>query len=247
MDNFWHLEKENFFDGLEDEKRIFLALAKRRELKKKETAFIQGDVGVTCFYIEFGLVRIFSEAPSGKESILFLRQAGELFGLAEVMNRTPRTVSAQALCKSVIHTIEQPDFERLLKENFSLVRRIIGLLGRRLRYMGNRLSNQNGDVPHRLAFLLVTLAYENLKRLPDWETPCILPHAISQSQFAAMIGSTQPTVNSVLQRFKANRLISMAGHRVVLCNPMALILKFMEGMDTPPEKAEYFMCENVWL
>lgn len=232
MDNFWHLEKENFFTGLEDEKQMFLALAKRRELKKNETAFIQGDAGVTCFYIESGLVRIFSEARSGKESVLFLRQAGELFGLAEVMNRTPRAVSAQALCKSIIHTLERPDFEKLLKENFSLTRRVIGLLGRRLRYMGTRLSSQNGDVPHRLAFLLVTLAYESLKRLPDWETPCTLPYAISQSQLAAMIGSTQPTVNSVLQEFKADGLISRAGHRVILCNPMALMLKFMDEADS---------------
>ena len=41
-----------------------------------------------------------------------------------------------------------PDFERLLEGNFSLVRRVISILGRRLRYMGKRLSSQNGDVAY---------------------------------------------------------------------------------------------------
>ncbi|AVD71008.1 Crp/Fnr family transcriptional regulator [Desulfobulbus oralis] len=228
MQNFWHLEKENFFAGLENEKRQFLTLSRRQELEKNKTVFIEGDAGISCFYIESGLIRIFSEVPSGKESTLFLRQGGEIFGLAEVMNRTPRVVSAQALCRSIIHTIEQPDFERLLEGNFSLVRRVISILGRRLRYMGKRLSSQNGDVAHRLAFLLITLAYENLKKTSNWEVPCLLPHTISQNQLADMISSTQPTISLALHEFRTSGLIAVSGRRITLLKPMALILKFIE-------------------
>jgi len=223
MDTFWHFEKEKFFEGLENEKNAFFALALRRELKKNESVFLEGDAGTTCFYIESGLVRIFGETPCGKESTLFLRQAGEIFGLAEIMNRTPRAVSAQALCASTIHIITQADFERLLREHFTLVRRVISILGRRLRHMGMHLTNQNENVFRRLAFLLITIAYEKLMERTDWETPCPLPHAISQNQLATMMRSTQPTVSAALQEFKNKGLIDTQGHRIVLRNPLAVI------------------------
>ena len=223
MNNFWHFEKENFFEGLAEEKEAFLALTQRKELKKNESVFLEGDAGTTCFYIESGLVRIFGESSGGKESTLFLRQAGEIFGLAEIMSLTPRAVSAQALCASVIHTISQANFERLLREHFTLVRRVISILGQRLRYMGTHLTNQNEDVSHRLAFLLITIAYDNLKEREDWETPCPLPHAISQSQLATMIRSTQPTVSAALQEFRNKGLVTTQEHRIVLLNPLAII------------------------
>lgn len=223
MNDFWHLETEDFFEDLQKEKAAFLELASRHVLKKQETIFLEGEAGITCCYIESGLVRLFSAAQAGKETTLFLRRQGEIFGLAELMNNTSRMVSAQALTTSVIYIIERSQFERLLKEHFSLVRRVISTLGKRLRYMGKRFSSQNGDVRHRLAFLLVTLAYDALHKSPDWEKPCSLPYPISQHQLADMVGSTQPTVSTTLQEFKNEGLISMAGHRITLTCPVQFI------------------------
>lgn len=223
MNDFWHLETEDFFDGLQKEKAAFLELASRHVLKKQDTIFLEGEAGITCGYIESGLVRLFSAAQAGKETTLFLRRQGEIFGLAELMNNTSRMISAQALATSVIYIIERFQFEHLLQKHFLLVRRVISTLGKRLRYMGKRFSNQNEDVRHRLAFLLVSLAYDALHTSPDWEQPCILPYPISQHQLAGMVGSTQPTVSTTLQEFKNEGLIAMTGHRITLSCPVKFI------------------------
>ncbi|MBQ9453876.1 MAG: Crp/Fnr family transcriptional regulator [Desulfovibrio sp.] len=223
MNDFWHLETEDFFEGLQDEKNVFLTLASRHLLKRQDTVFLEGETGAACFYIESGLVRIFSSSLTGKEMTLFLRRKGEMFGLAELMDRTSRKASAQALTPSVIYTIGRPAFEKLLQKYFSLTKRVISLLGKRLRYMGKRLSSQNGDVRHRLAFSLISLAYDILQKSPNWEQPCRLPSPISHHHLAAMVGSTQPTVSSVLQDFKNEHLIDTAGHTITLLSPINFI------------------------
>lgn len=229
MKNFWHLKTEDFFKDLEAEKEAFLAVASRHRMKKNETVFLEGEEGITCFYIESGLVRIFSSSDAGKELTLFLRRKGEIFGLAELMNdNMPRLASAQALKTSVIYTIEKNPFEQLLREHFSLVRRVINTLGKRLRYIGKRFSSQSSDVRHRLAFVLLTLAYDSLQKKEDWEQPCCLPMPVSQQQLAAMIGSTQPTVSATLQEFKRNNLLEISGRHIRIPNPML----FMQSLDS---------------
>ena len=43
MRSFWHLEKGDFFDGIEECKEHFLRSAQRIELKKNDIVFFEGD------------------------------------------------------------------------------------------------------------------------------------------------------------------------------------------------------------
>ena len=108
MRSFWHLEKGDFFDGIEECKEHFLHSAQRIELKKSDIVFFEGDAGGACFYVASGLLRIFCVTEAGKESTFFLRTAGEIFGLSEVLQDLPRKVSAQALAASVIFRLNRP-------------------------------------------------------------------------------------------------------------------------------------------
>lgn len=57
MRSFWHLEKGDFFDGIEEGKEHFLRSAQRIELKKNDIVFFEGDAGGACFYVASGLLR----------------------------------------------------------------------------------------------------------------------------------------------------------------------------------------------
>ena len=70
MDTFWHLEKEDFFKGIDEAKSAFLKNAQRLELPKNEMVFLEGDAGDSCFYIESGLIRIFCMDRAGKGVVL---------------------------------------------------------------------------------------------------------------------------------------------------------------------------------
>ena len=229
MERLWYLEERDFFAGLEEERELFLRRATCRKLEKNDIIFFEGDRGDSCFYVASGLVRIFSITESGKEPIFFLRRPGEMFGLAEVLNHFPRRANAQTLMPSDIHVMSSEAFDRLLEENYALARRVITLLGSRVRYLGDRISNLvTGSVLSRLVKVLISLVYEELTDAESWERPVTLPVRISQEQLAAMTGSTQPTVSDLLQKLQKAGLIAIAHRHITILRPLQLLAKAEE-------------------
>lgn len=229
MERLWYLEERDFFAGLEEEREIFLRRATLKRLDKNDIIFFEGDRGDSCFYVASGLVRIFSITESGKEPIFFLRRPGEMFGLAEVLNHFPRRANAQTLMPSDIHVMPSEAFDRLLEENYALARRVITMLGSRVRYLGDRISNLvTGSVMSRLVKLLISLVYEELTDAASWERPVTLPVRVSQEQLAAMSGSTQPTVSDLLQKLQRAGLIAIAHRQITILRPLQLLAKAEE-------------------
>ena len=172
------------------------------------------------------LVRIFRIAASGKEPIFFLRRGGEMFGLAEVMDSAPRKANAQALTPGVLHAMGRENFERFLAGNFRAAAKVIRILGRRLRYLGEQVGNlMTCDVVTRLAKLLVYIGYDELANEEAWTGPVILPVRLTQEHMAAMTGSCQQTVSEVLGMLQEEGLITVEKRRIVVLRPLDLLRK----------------------
>lgn len=101
------MHSKDCFEGIEEQREAFLAKAQRRQYQKNDIVFVEGDAGDACFYVSSGLVRIFSMNDAGKESIFFLRRAGELFGVSEVLNGYPRKANAQAITPAEIYSMRR--------------------------------------------------------------------------------------------------------------------------------------------
>ena len=230
MDNLWYLHGEDFFAGLEEEKRLFLQKASHRRFQKNDIVFFEGDPGDACFYIASGLVRIFSIHDSGKEPVFFLRRAGELFGISEVLGGYPRKANAQAMAPSQIHALCGRDFDALLAAHYPLARRVISLLGSRIRHLGDNIRNLVVcSVEGRLIKLLIALVYDLLPDAEAWRRPVTVPLRISQEQLASMCGTTQPTVSDLLQKVQKEGQIRVERRRITLLHPLRL-LSGVDGM-----------------
>ena len=224
MENLWFLRREPFFANLPELEALFRARARRLEVRKGDIIFFEGEAGDCCYFLQSGLVQIFGATDSGKETVFFLRTGGEIFGLSEVLAASTRTANAQSLTPCVIYALAHDPFEELLAANYQLARRVITILGRRLRYMGNCLRGQSRDVRHRLCRLLIALAYDTLENAEAWSSPCSLPHTLSQERMAAMIGSTQPSVSAALRMLREEGFISLCGRKIRLEDPLRLLL-----------------------
>lgn len=226
MDTMWYLHGKDFFAGIEAQKRAFLQKAQRRLYQKNDIIFFEGDAGDACFYVAAGLVRIFSITTSGKESIFFLRRAGEVFGISEVLNGYPRKANAQTLTPAEIYVMRGTDFDALLEHNYPLARRVITLLGQRIRHLGDSISDlATCGVEERLIKLLIALAYDLLPDDAAWRQAVTLPLRISQGQLASMAGTTQPTVSDLLRKLQREGHISMSRRQITLCNPLELLAR----------------------
>jgi CRP-like cAMP-binding protein len=222
----WHFHESDFFTGLEAEKRAFLSLATRRRLNKNDMVFFEDDCGDSCFYLEDGIVKIFKITLEGKEPIFFLRRKGEVFGLAEVIEARPRKANAQAITPGILYEIAKQDFEKLLAAHYPLARKVIQILGRRLRYLGEQIESlMVCDVGTRLSKLLIYLTYDKLLDEKSWHQPVLVPMTLTQEQLASLTGSTQQTVSETLKKFQEEGLITISHKEISILNPMRLLSK----------------------
>jgi CRP-like cAMP-binding protein len=228
MEIQWHLVEKDFFSGLPEEKREFLSLASLRSVPKKDFIFQEGKFGGSAFYLEEGKIRIFRVSAIGKEAIVFIRNRGEMFGLAEILGEQNRVFNAQAMTACRLYEIKKKDFELLLRRHFSLAQRVIEVLGKRVRYLGEQLESLIVcDVPTRLLRLLACLCCPGIPdpKMPD--KPVAIPVKLTQEQIAAMIGSTQQTVSETLKKMKEEGLIEIAGKEITVLKPREIFERIL--------------------
>jgi CRP/FNR family transcriptional regulator, cyclic AMP receptor protein len=229
MEIHWHLVEQDFFQGLAAEKREFTARAELRAIKKNQYLFNEGAIGDSAFYLEEGKVRINRLNPEGKETIVSIRQAGEMFGLAEILGERKRVSNAQAMTPCRVYEIKRKEFEILLQRHFPVARRVIEVLGRRLRYLGEQVEGlMVCDVSARLLRLLTFLCCHHIADLSDPPSPLRVPVKLTQDQIAAMIGSSQQTVSETLKKLKESGWIAIAGKEISILRPKEVFERVME-------------------
>ncbi len=225
----WHLGERDFFKDFSLEKREFLSRAVRRSLKKYDTIFVEDEPAISCFYLEEGSVTISRITLLGKEPIIFVRKAGELFGLAEVIEGKKRKCNAQAIGAGILYEIKRGDFEDLLARHYSLARRVIEVLGRRLRYLGEQIENlMVSDVATRLLKLFVYLSYPKLIDMDAADTPVLVPVNLTQEQLAACTGSCQQTISETLKLLQENGLIRVSKKQIVILKPFEILDRILQ-------------------
>jgi CRP-like cAMP-binding protein len=226
MPEHWHLGGEDFFEDLPKEREAFLELAQTRKLSRNDIIFFEEDPASSCFYLERGLIKIFRITSLGKESIFFLRHSGELFGLAEVIESVERKANAQALSPCLLHEIKRRDFDLFLSEYPEAARQVIRTLGRRVRYLGEQVSNlMVCDVNMRLIKLLVYIGYDELQTEDAWLNPVSIPVRLTQEQMASMTGSCQQTISELLSSYQEEGLIDYNRKEILILKPLALLEK----------------------
>lgn len=225
----WHLVEKDFFRDLPLEKKEFLSRSVKRLLKKNELIFSEDEPANACYYLTEGSVKISRITLWGKEPIIFVRKAGELFGLAEVIGGEKRKCNAQTISSSICHEIKRADFEELLSRHYLLARRVIEVLGRRLRYLAEQVENlMVDDVATRLLKLFVYLSYPKLNDMDSSDNPIIVPIGLTQEQIAACTGSCQQTISETLKLLQEEGLIRVSKKQITLLKPSEIMDRILQ-------------------
>jgi len=229
MEISWHYTEKDFFWGLPAEKKDFISLATLRRVEKNQFVFLEANRGNSAFYLEEGKVRIFRISPFGKETIVFIRQPGEMFGLAEVMGEHKRVFSAQAITPCQLYEIRRKELEILLRRHYPLAQRVIETLGRRLRYLGEQMESlMVSDVTTRLLKILICLCCHDVNDVNTLNQPIHLPVKLTQEQIAAMIGSSQQTVSETFKKLKEDGLIEISAKEITLLRPKEIFERILK-------------------
>src|SRR4051795_1737942 len=128
-----------FLAGLSaDERAGFEALGRRRSYASGQVLFSEGDEGRDVVVLLSGSVKIVSTAPSGREVILEVFDAGELVGELSAIDGQPRSATAVALTPVDILVIQTPEFLSFLEEHGSAATGLLRTVVARLRHSSQR-------------------------------------------------------------------------------------------------------------
>jgi len=141
-------------------------------------------------------------------------EPGALFGEMAMLDAKPRSATVVATEALEVVTIWRSDFLQILQENFSITRKVLAELSRRLRNASNRIESlATMDVYGRLARFFLDLAAENGKPLDNGYVAVTRP---THQSIANMIGTSRETVSRLIHDLMRQNLLLSEGKTIYL-------------------------------
>lgn len=203
------------FAELDDrELAAIAAVAKTRHYAKDDVVFHADESGDVFCLIREGQVKVTMISPEGKEIILSLLAPGDFFGEMALLDDEPRSATVVATESLDLVTIWRSDFLQILQENFSITRKVLAELSRRLRTASNRIESlATMDVYGRLARFFLELAQDSGKSLDNGYVAVTRP---THQSIANMIGTSRETVSRLIHDLMRQNLLLSEGKTIYL-------------------------------
>jgi len=190
------------------------AVAKTRRYSRDDVIFHADESGDVFFLIREGQVKVTMISPEGKEIILSMLGPGDFFGEMALLDDEPRSATIIATEPLDVVTIFRNDFLAILNENFSITRKVLAELSRRLRSASNRIESlATMDVYGRLARFFLDLAREQGKKLDNGYVAVTRP---THQSIANMIGTSRETVSRLIHDLMKQNLLLSEGKTIYL-------------------------------
>ncbi|GAA2166633.1 Crp/Fnr family transcriptional regulator [Pedococcus bigeumensis] len=193
-------------DLTEGERREVLAMARRRQFKRGEILFHEGDPADTVHFIAQGRVMARRTSPMGDSVAFRVIGPGRALGdVAVVSTAQRRSSTVSALEPTTTLSLTFAEFARLCERHPEIQTQLATLLAARVK----RLSD------HLLEALFLPTDRRVVRRLLDlceqYETgadqPVVIP--LTQTDIAELAGATRPSTNRVLRALEADGLVRL--------------------------------------
>jgi CRP-like cAMP-binding protein len=158
-------------------------------------------------------VKISVSSVDGRNAILNLVGAGEIFGEISLLDGLARSADATANANCEIFVIDRREFIPFVRSQPALAMKFIELLCKRLRWTSDQVEEvilQN--LPGRLASALLRLT-EKYKLAPGGRTI-----AITQQEISEMVGMSRESINKQLRAWAARSWVRLEHGAIVVLN-----------------------------
>jgi len=183
-----------------DELSAVASVAGTRTVAKDTVIFHGGDVADAVYVIASGKVKVVTTSTDGKEFILTVLGAGQVFGEMALVEEAPRSASVVTLTAAELLAIKREDFHHLLNTSPGISRSLLAILSRRLRRANSKMESlAYMDVAGRLARYLLDLARDHGQKMgKGW----IVVRRPTHSDIAHSIGTSRETVSRLINEFE---------------------------------------------
>lgn len=183
------------------------------QFARHESIYTCGDQGDMVYFVASGQVKLLMLSPEGKECLLAILTAGDIFGELCLSGLSERTEMAAAMTPTDVMLLPCEQFFACLSRN--------GLLEGFVQYLALRVADQQemiatlvtADSEQRLGKVLLQLARNLGKQDPR---SIRIEQRISQEELAAMIGASRSRVSTFMHRFHERGLIEYSTERFLI-------------------------------
>jgi CRP-like cAMP-binding protein len=171
---------------------------------KHANVYVCGDNDKTIYFIESGQVKVQMLSSEGKECILAIYTAGDIFGESCLSGSGSRMDTAVAMEETELKEISSSKFFIHLSSN-SLLEGFVQYLAGRIVDQQQVIANMvTVDSEQRLGKTLLQLAQKLGKKDPR---SMRIEQKISHEELSEMVGTTRPRISMFMQRFRKLGLI----------------------------------------
>ena len=197
----------------DDQERV-LSAARRRQFRRGDVVFREGDPADGMHLIESGVFAVEVSTAGGERAMLNVLAPGDFFGelaLVTSARHSPRTATILALAPGQTLAITAQTFTALRDRHPEVERLLVSALAQRVDQLSGRLLEAlYVGVDRRVHRRLLDLA-----EIFDGDgSNVVIP--LSQEDLATMAGASRPTVNQVLQRLVARGVITLGRRQIAI-------------------------------
>lgn len=194
------------FKELSDaELETIVSISKARFYKNRVFVFMQGDPLDRVFFIKSGKVKIYKTDLTGKEQIISVLQAGEMFPHAGFFLKGNYPAHAEIIEDATLIVTPISDFENILIQYPEVSIKLFKVLGEKIIDLQNRLEEQIlHNTYEQIIMLLLRLGKTNGKKMND---KYVLTTQFTNKDLANMIGTSRETVSRTLNQLKKKNFV----------------------------------------
>ncbi len=187
-----------------------------RSLRRGDVLFSEEEAPDYVYVVVSGRIAIANRSIDGRESVVALMEAGDLFGEMGLFDNSGRSAEARALEASTVVAVPYDPVKDLYQRKPAELWNVVKLLAGRLRSMDEALADSVFlDVTGRTAKRLLELAGDN--------DEFVLP--ITQEELAGMVGASRERVNKAIASFVRLGWLDQADRRYVITNREQLSIR----------------------
>lgn len=176
--------------------------------------FARGSPGRSMMAVLNGSIPISTTSPHGRDVVLAILHAGEIFGEMALLDDGERTADAIAMSDCELLVIDQRDFIPFLKSRSDLCIALLRLLSQRLRRTDELVEAAMFErLEGRLAKILVQLASAGGS---DQGGNPRLELQVSQQELSGIVGVSREKVNKQLRLWERAGVVELSKRRVVI-------------------------------
>jgi CRP-like cAMP-binding protein len=203
-----------------------LSRARLHRLQGEARIFAQGDQATKAYALIEGRVRISQSGSDGAQVVIRFVGPGEMFGAVALFTDCRYPAEAVTVTDSIGLSWSESDMLALMGRYPSMAINLVGVVGRRLQDVQERLREvATQSVERRVAHALLRLADtagENTGQGTKIDFP------LTRKLVAEMSGTTLYSVSRILTRWKKAGWIVTSNRRVTLCD-RAEVVRIAEG------------------